>query len=267
MPGFFKIFLRTIRLNFVLLLSLSILLTSTLTLPDYATADTASTAGNSHSRISVSPPTDVYRYRKPSFDGMGRVYMGREISEVMGHQGAGWLERRDRVQEEKPDQLIESLSLNPTDVVADIGAGTGYISFRLAPFVAQGKVLAVDIQPEMIDILGDRISKTGVRNIQPILGTEQDPHLPPESVDLAILVDAYHEFSYPQEMMTTVVKALKPGGKVALVEYRAEDPLVFIKPHHKMTQVQAKQEMKAIGLTWRETRSSLPQQHLMIFQK
>jgi ubiquinone/menaquinone biosynthesis C-methylase UbiE len=193
--------------------------------------------------------------------------MGREISEVMGHQGAGWLERRDRVQEEKPNQLIESLSLNPTDVVADIGAGTGYISFRLAPFVAQGKVLAVDIQPEMIDILGDRISKTGVRNIQPILGTEQDPHLPPESINLAILVDAYHEFSYPQEMMTMVVKALKPGGKVALVEYREEDPLVFIKPHHKMTQKQAKEEMKAIGLTWSETRSSLPQQHLMIFQK
>jgi ubiquinone/menaquinone biosynthesis C-methylase UbiE len=265
MSGFFKVFLRTIRLNFILLLSLGILLTGTLILPDYATA--ASTAGSSHSGTSVSPPTDAYRYRKPSFDGIGRIYMGREISEVMGHQGAGWLERRDRVQEEKPNQLIDSLSLKPTDIVTDIGAGTGYISFRLAPFVAQGKVLAVDIQPEMIDILSDRISKTGVRNIQPIPGTEQDPHLPPKSVDLAILVDAYHEFSYPQEMMTMVVKSLKPGGKVALVEYREEDPLVFIKPHHKMSQKQVRAEMKAIGLTWRETRSSLPQQHLMIFQK
>jgi ubiquinone/menaquinone biosynthesis C-methylase UbiE len=266
MSRFFKIGLHAIRLNVIRLLSISLLLTGMLILPGYAAADTPPTSGHSNSGIVLSPP-DVYRYRKPSFDGTGKIYRRREISEVMGHQGAAWLERRDREQEENPNQLIESLSLNPTDVVADIGAGTGYISFRLAPFVAQGKVLAIDVQPKMIDILRERISKTGVRNIQPILGTEQDPHLPLESVDLAILVDAYHEFSYPQEIMTAVVKALKPGGKVALVEYREEDPLVFIKPHHKMTQIQAKKEMKAIGLTWRETRSSLPQQHLMIFQK
>ncbi len=209
--------------------------------------------------------SSAYTYKKPSFDGIGKVYMGREIAEVMGHEGADWLERSTRILEEDPPLLIESLQLKQSDVVADIGAGTGYIALQIASEVPQGKVLAVDIQPEMIGILGDRIAETKVANVEPIQGTEQNPHLEPNSIDLAIMVDAYHEFTYPREMMTGIVQALKPNGRVALVEYRAKDPFVFIKPHHKMTQAQVRKEMDLVGLTVQEINSVLPQQHLMIF--
>jgi SAM-dependent methyltransferase len=215
------------------------------------------------SALALNP--SPYTYKKPSFDGIGKVYMGREIAEVMGHQGADWLERDSRDLEEDPQLLVESLGLNPTDVVADIGAGTGHISFLIAPVIPQGKVLAVDVQPEMIEMLGDRIAQTRQTNIKPIQGTEQDPNLPPHSIDLALLVDAYHEFTDPREMMLGIVQALKPNGRVALVEYRAKDPFVFIKPHHKMTQAQVRKEMASVGLTWQDTNSVLPQQHLMIF--
>jgi ubiquinone/menaquinone biosynthesis C-methylase UbiE len=211
--------------------------------------------------------SSVYAYRRPSADGIGKVYMGREIAEVMGHQGAAWLERSDRRTEEQPQKLIDALELNPTDTVAEIGAGTGYISFQMASRLPQGKVLAVDIQPEMIEILKTRIKEKNASNVKPILSTEQNPNLPPNSIDLAIMVDAYHEFNYPREMMTAIAQALKPKGRVALVEYRAEDPRVSIKPHHKMSQAQVRKEMAAAGLTWKETQSVLPQQHLMIFSR
>ncbi len=206
-----------------------------------------------------------YTYKKPSSDGTGKVYMGREIAEVMGHQGASWLDRDSRDMEEGTQLLVDSLDLKPADVVADIGVGTGHVSFLIAPAIPQGKVLAVDVQPEMIEMLGDRIAQTRQTNIEPIQGTEQDPNLPPNNIDLAILVDAYHEFTYPREMMLGIVQALKPNGRVALVEYRAKDPFVFIKPHHKMTQAQVRKEMASVGLTWQDTNSVLPQQHLMIF--
>jgi ubiquinone/menaquinone biosynthesis C-methylase UbiE len=211
--------------------------------------------------------SSVYSYRRPSSDGIGKVYLGREIAEVMGHQGAAWLERSDRRTEEQPQKLIDALALKPTDTVADIGAGTGFIGFQIASRLPQGKVLAVDIQPEMIQILKTRIKEKNVSNVKPVLSTEQNPNLPPNSIDLAIMVDAYHEFNYPREMMSAIAQALKPQGRVALVEYRAEDPRVFIKPHHKMSQAQARKEMAAVGLTWRETQSLLPQQHLMIFSR
>jgi ubiquinone/menaquinone biosynthesis C-methylase UbiE len=211
--------------------------------------------------------SSVYSYRRPSSDGIGKVYLGREIAEVMGHQGAAWLERSDRRTEEQPQKLIDALALKPTDTVADIGAGTGFIGFQIASRLPQGKVLAVDIQPEMIQILKTRIKEKNVSNVKPVLSTEQNPNLPPNSIDLAIMVDAYHEFNYPREMMSVIAQALKPQGRVALVEYRAEDPRVFIKPHHKMSQAQARKEMAAVGLTWRETQSLLPQQHLMIFSR
>jgi ubiquinone/menaquinone biosynthesis C-methylase UbiE len=211
--------------------------------------------------------SSVYSYRRPSADGIGKVYMGREIAEVMGHQGAGWLERSSRSAEEQPQKLIDALNLSPTDTVAEIGAGTGYISFQIAPRVPKGQVLAVDIQPEMIEILKTRAQSKNVSNVKPILSTEQNPNLPPNSINLAIMVDAYHEFNYPHEMMSAIAKALKPQGRVALVEYRAEDPRVFIKPHHKMSQAQVRKEMAAVGLTWQETQSVLPQQHLMIFSR
>jgi FkbM family methyltransferase len=200
-------------------------------------------------------------------DGIGKVYMGREIAQVMGHQGAGWLERGGRAIEEAPQTAIEALALKPTDVVADIGAGTGYFSFRMASKVPQGKVFAVDIQPEMIEILNELKSEKNSSNVDPVLGSSTNPNLPKNSVDLALMVDAYHEFEYPREMMDEIVASLKPGGRVALVEYRSENPFVMIKALHKMTQKQVRQEMAAVGLTYLETINELPQQHLMLFVK
>lgn len=208
-----------------------------------------------------------YSYRQPSFDGTGKVYMSREIAQVMGHQGAGWLERSDRATEEQPQKMVTALGLKATDIVADIGAGTGYISQLLARQVPDGNVLAVDVQPEMVALLKRRIQTSKIANIQPRLGTEQSPELSPGSIDLAIMVDAYHEFSYPQEMMTGIVSALKPGGRVVLTEYRGEDPKVFIKPHHKTTQKQIQRELNAVGLKLLKNDSVLPQQHLLFFGK
>lgn len=208
-----------------------------------------------------------YQTKQPAYDGIGRVYMGREISEVMGHLGAGWLERSEREQEERTDLLAGALNLKPTDVVADIGAGTGYFSFRLARLVPQGKVLAVDIQPEMIEYLNAGKRKAKTPNVEPVLGTITDPKLPANSVDVALMVDAYHEFSNPREMIDNIVKSLRPGGRVVLVEYRAEDPKVPIKEHHKMSQAQAEKEMKAVGLRLLKNDSRLPQQHILIFGK
>lgn len=202
-----------------------------------------------------------------SSDGIGKFYMGREIAKVMGHTEVLWLERPGREMTEQPQQVIEALALKPTDVVADMGAGTGYFSFRISPRVPEGKVLAVDIQPEMIDIIKFLKQENNITNVEPILGSLTDPKLPKESVDLALMVDAYHEFEYPKEMMEGVVQALKPGGRVVLVEYRRENPFIPIKALHKMTQNQVRKEMSAVGLQWLETKTFLPQQHLMIFEK
>ncbi len=218
----------------------------------------------------LTPPLGAqpaYESCPASRDGIGKCYLGREISQVMGHFGAAWLERAQREEEERPSVLIRNLGLAPTDVVADVGAGTGYFSFRIAPLVPQGKVLAVDIQPEMLDYIRRRQAETGIRNVEPILGALDDPKLAPASVDLALLVDVYHEVSHPREMMLAIARALKPGGRVALVEYRAEDPGVPIKRLHKMSERQAIKEMSAVGLAWAETRSVLPWQHLMFFRK
>ncbi|MGB3652581.1 MAG: methyltransferase domain-containing protein [Rivularia sp. (in: cyanobacteria)] len=212
--------------------------------------------------------TDVYQQKNiASSDGIGKVYMGREISQVMGHQGAMWLERPTRESQEQPSKIILALDLKDTDIMADIGAGTGYMSFRIAPKVSDGKVFAVDIQPEMLDIIKFYKKVTKINNVEPVLATVTNPNLPPESIDLALMVDAYHEFEYPKEVMEGVVKSLKPGGRAVLVEYRGENPFLAIKRLHKMTQNQVKKEMKAVGLTWKETKELLPQQHLMIFEK
>ncbi|MEO1340395.1 MAG: class I SAM-dependent methyltransferase [Cyanobacteria bacterium J06635_13] len=200
-------------------------------------------------------------------DGIGKYYMSREIAHVMGHQAMMWLERESRQEQEKPDLTVENLHLKPDDVVADIGAGSGYFSFRMAQQVPQGKVYAVDIQPEMLEAIRDRQSDRLVTNIETVLGTEDNPQLTPESVDLAFMVDAYHEFAYPREMMEGIVDALKPGGRVVLLEYRKENPMIMIKPLHKMTQKQVKKEMKAVGLKWQETKQFLPEQHFLVFSK
>jgi ubiquinone/menaquinone biosynthesis C-methylase UbiE len=209
-----------------------------------------------------------YSYRQPSFDGTGKVYMGREIAQVMGYTGAEWLERSDRAKEEQPEKMVAALGLKSTDTVADVGAGTGYISQLLAQQVPQGQVLSIDLQPEMIALLQKRVDREKITNIQPQLATnEQNPGLSANSIDLALMVDAYHEFNYPQEVMTNIVAALRPGGRVVLTEYRGEDPLVFIKPHHKTTQKQIRRELAAVGLTWQKTEDLLPQQHLLFFTK
>jgi len=215
------------------------------------------------------PDSAGYESRPPRDpNGIGRYYQGRQIAHVMGHEGADWLERGDRSREEGTDLLIQKLQLKPTDVVADIGAGTGFFSFRLAPLVPQGRVLAVDIQPEMIAELKQRQTRNGLRNVQPVLGTTTDPHLPANQVDMVLIVDAYHEFDHPREMGLAIRNALKPGtGRLALVEYRAEDPDVPIKAIHKMTVAQARKEMLAVGLVLADTIESLPQQHLLLFKR
>ncbi|BAZ38787.1 type 11 methyltransferase [Calothrix sp. NIES-4101] len=173
--------------------------------------------------------TDIYQQRPNHHpDGIGKFYLGREIAQVMGHTGAGWLERQSREVEEQPSKIVAALGLKPNDIVADIGAGTGYLSFLIAPHLSQGKVLAVDIQPEMLEIIGYFKEEKKINNVETILATETSPNLPAESINLAIMVDAYHEFAYPHEVMVEIVKALKPGGRVAFVEYRGENPLIMI---------------------------------------
>ncbi|MFK8032302.1 MAG: class I SAM-dependent methyltransferase [Gammaproteobacteria bacterium] len=208
-----------------------------------------------------------YSSKSPSRDGTGKVYMGREISHVMGHLGAGWLERSEREQEERTDLLIDNLPLQKDFVVADIGAGTGYFTFPIAKRVPNGKVLAVDIEQKMLDIVTTRIKQNGVDNVETVLGEIDDPNLKPSSVDLVLMVDAYHEFSHPLEMGRVIANALTPGGYVVLIEYRGEDKQVPIKPLHKMTANQAILEMAALGLTWQRTENFLPTQHFMVFRK
>ena len=210
---------------------------------------------------------ELYTQQEPSRDGIGKFYMGREISKVMGHLGAGWLERSGRENEERTDLLIENLGLRPNDHVADIGAGSGYFTFRMSPLVPEGKVFAVDISTQMLGIIRAKMEKKQSDNIDPILSTVTDLNLEDNSIDCALIVDAYHEFSHPYEMGMSIFRALKPGGKLILIEYRLEDPGVPIKLLHKMSEAQAKKEISAIGLEWVETLEILPQQHFMIFRK
>jgi ubiquinone/menaquinone biosynthesis C-methylase UbiE len=217
----------------------------------------------------AAPPPPRYEYRRDHDpDGIGKFYMGREIAQVMGHQAAGWLERPERVKEEEPAKLIKALGLRPGMAVADVGAGSGYHTFRIAPLVGpKGKVLAVDIQKEMLDIIRWRMRKWKVANVEPVRGTEKDPKLPAGGVDLILLVDVYHEFSYPYEMTRAMVKALRPGGRLVFVEFRLEDPKVPIKLVHKMTRKQVLKEMSAHPLRHVKTLDVLPWQHVIIFEK
>jgi protein-L-isoaspartate O-methyltransferase len=201
-------------------------------------------------------------------DGIGKAYMGREIAKVMSYYGASWLERPERAEEEKPDRVLEELDLKPGMVVADIGAGSGYYSSRLAKLVGKsGTVYAVDVQPEMLDILRLQMKQRKVSNVLPTLGNETDPKLPAGELDLAIMVDVYHEFEYPYEMLAAIVKALKPGGRVVFVEFRGDDPSVPIKSVHTMTEAQVRKEAAVQPLDWVKTVSDLPWQHVVIFRK
>ena len=203
-------------------------------------------------------------------NGIGKFYMGREIAHVMGHSAMGvkWLERPEREEEEQPGLVLDAIKLKPGDVVADIGAGTGYFSWRMAQKVGDtGKILAVEIEQVSLDEIAANMAKRKVTNVKGILGTITDPKLPPASVDLVIMVDVYHEFDHPFEMMENICKALKPGGRVVFVEYRAEDPNVPIKEVHKMSVAQVRKEMSIQPLEWVETHSNLPRQHIIVFRK
>ena len=209
----------------------------------------------------------AYTTRKASPDGIGKIFHGREIAKVMGHPAIGWLERDEREKEEAPSKAINALNLAADAVIADIGAGSGYYSFRIAPKVPQGKVMAVDIQPEMLDFLKKRSEELKVTNVIPHLGAIDDLKLPPASLDAALLVDSYHEFSHPAEMLASLVRSLKPGGRVFLLEFRGEDDEVPIKALHKMTEAQARLELEAAGLRFVSNRRELPWQHFMVFQR
>lgn len=201
-------------------------------------------------------------------DGIGKFYLGREIAHVMGPGGVPWLERAEREFEERPQLLIDALEIKPGQTIADLGAGSGYYSFRIAPLVGeQGKVLAIDVEPRMLRIVTERAKRDRIENVFTLLSTASDPNLPANSVDLLFMVDVYHELEFPLEMMQKVREALKPGGRVALIEYRAEDPKVMIKPVHKMTERQVIRELTAAGFRHQKTIRTLPLQHLVIFQK
>jgi ubiquinone/menaquinone biosynthesis C-methylase UbiE len=201
-------------------------------------------------------------------NGIGKFYMGREIAQVMGPGGIAWLDRPEREQEEHPEAVMDALGLQGGEVVADLGAGSGYFTFRIAPRVGKkGRVLAVELQDEMLETVRQRAGALKVANVEEIKGSETDPRLPASGVDLVLMVDVYHELAYPYEMMTKVREALKPGGRVVFVEYRKEDPQLPIKEVHKMSVDQLKREMNAVGLQHARTVETLPSQHIVIFEK
>ena len=213
-------------------------------------------------------PSDKYSRTAPSRDGIGKSYMGREIAGVMGWQAAAWLEREEREQEERGDLLLRELGLKAGLTVADVGAGTGYYARRMAPLVgSSGQVLAVDVQPQMIEMLTALAKKANLTNIKPVLGALDDVKLETASVDVAIMVDVYHELEFPFEVMQSLVRALKPDGRVVFVEYRLEDPKVPIKLIHKMSEAQIRKEAAQHDLVYERTARTLPWQHVVIFRK
>jgi SAM-dependent methyltransferase len=212
-------------------------------------------------------PVSVYQTGAPSRDGIGKFYYHREIAHIMGFEGAAWLERPDRQSEERTDLLVEALHLAPGMNVADVGAGSGYLSKLIAPLIAPGKVLAVDVQPEMVQLLKGLAAQPATRNIVAVQGSTASVNLRENSVDLAILVDAYHELSHPYEIIQSIMSALKSGGRLVLVEYRGEDPAIPIKALHKMTVAQIKLEMRQFRLTLERTDERLPIQHIVVFRK
>lgn len=212
--------------------------------------------------------TDRYRSVPANADGIGKTYMGRQIAHVMGWQGAGWLEREEREREERSDVLMRILAFKAGTVVADIGAGTGYYSRRIADAIGPtGKVYAVDVQPEMVKLLQSVSNQRAYGHIVPVLGGVDDVKLSAASVDVAIMVDVYHELAFPYEVLASLARAVKPGGQVVFVEYRAEDPRVPIKPLHKMSEAQIRREVELHPLVWERTANELPWQHVVIFKR
>ncbi len=229
----------------------------------------AAVRGAAPPQAAAAPARPLYETRAiHDPDGTGKFYMGREIAQVMGPGGIPWLDRPEREEEENPAEVISALELHDGEVVADLGAGSGYFTFRIAPKVGKsGKVLAVEIQDEMIETLHRRMIAQKVTNVAIVKGAECDPHLPANGVDLVLMVDVYHELSCPFEVMTAIRSALKLSGHVVFVEYRKEDPAVRIKQLHKMSVEQLDKEMLAVGFTRLRTVETLPLQHIVIFGK
>jgi SAM-dependent methyltransferase len=225
----------------------------------------------STSFTATNPPAPASRYEiRATHDpnGISKFYMGREIAHVMGHEAADWLERPEREKEERSDLLLAALNLKTGDAVADIGCGSGYYTRRLAKVVGtNGVVFGVEIQQEMLDILTKKLATENIFNVKPVLGTITDPKLPRVGVDLILMVDVYHEFDHPFEMLEAMCQSLKPGGRIVFVEFRAEDLNVAIKRVHKMTEAQVRREMSAHPLDWVKTIGTLPQQHIIVFRK
>ena len=210
---------------------------------------------------------ELYNTKPGDPNGINKWYMGRQIAQVMSHYGIDWLEREEREMEENTTQLLKNLSVKPGMLVADIGAGSGYHSALLSKMVGNGKVFAVDVEPEMIAYLNARIKQEKLSRIVPVLSTEKNVALPENTVDIILLVDVYHEFSFPYEMALSMRSALKPGGKLVLVEFRAEDLTVPIKTIHKMSEKQSVKELKAAGFKFEQNMDNLPWQHCMVFTK
>lgn len=208
-----------------------------------------------------------YTFKSGDPNGIGKWYMGREISHVMGYQGIRWLERQEREKEENTSKLLKNMNIQPDDVIADIGAGSGYHVFKMAPKVPEGEIYAVDIQEEMLSAMRLKKNKTNSDNVNLVKGDEKSVNLPDNKIDKILLVDVYHEFSFPFEMMASIKSSLKDDGEVYLIEYRGEDKSVPIKELHKMTEKQAVKEMNAAGFKLKSNISNLPWQHCMVFVK
>jgi SAM-dependent methyltransferase len=210
---------------------------------------------------------EIYTYKTPDRDGTGKVYMGREISQVMNFMGMSWLERSTRPQEENTVLAIKNLPINKKSVVADIGAGSGYYTFRIAKRVPDGLVYAVEIQDPAIKYLQEKSKELKFENVKTLKGTEKSPNLPEDAIDLAIMVDVYHELLYPHEVLQEIRKSLKPDGKLLLIEYRGEDPRVMIKPLHKMTVDQVTKELNVNGFKLVQNGQFMNIQHFLVFEK
>lgn len=216
------------------------------------------------------PPANRYELKKDHDPyGTGKFYLGREIAQVMSYEGAGWLERPEREREEQAIKMLKSLEIKEGQTIADFGAGSGYHTMKLAKAVGpKGKVYAVDIQPQMLDIIGKRMRKDGIENIVLVQNNEKQAKLPDGKMDMVLMVDVYHELSYPYEVAEQLVKALKPGGRLVFVEFRLEDKKVPILDVHRMSIAQVKKEMEPFkDLKHAKTLNNLPWQHVIIFEK
>lgn len=208
-----------------------------------------------------------YTFKKGSVNGIGKWYLGREIAHIMGFQGMEWLERPEREKEEQTSLLLQNMDIKPSDDIADIGAGSGYHVFKMIEKLEGGTIYAVDIQTEMLNAINSKKEANKVSNIELVHGSEQSSNLPANSVDKILMVDVYHEFNYPVEMIASMSEALREKGEIFLIEYRLEDRNIPIKTIHKMSEKQAVKEFEANGFKLKENITNLPWQHCMVFVK